>query len=165
MTTNIPTKKIKNSKVYGLVIEAMDTIFLSIQYAYSLEEAFALAKFEFEEQVLTKKLASPNPLVGAKIGLFCIKSIKQLTSEPGWEYKKKLVEKKYSEEIEKVSEAFKGINSEIKLIKTAPKIKLSEDPKNKLMKQIIQNKDFEKFEKNRLLLTEYERNYIKDRLK
>lgn len=160
-------KKIVEPKVYGLIIEFGDTIFLSIQYAYSLEDAFIMAKLEFDRQN-PKRPGVGNPLLGAKIGLFSIKTLKDLMTDP------KLIQKKTEDKKKEIARIFDSFAEAIKP-KTPIAISSPEKPeevkaillaeKNKLMKEIIKNKDRVMFEKSKELLTEAERRYIEEHIK
>lgn len=174
----------KERKMYGLLLETMNpldlgaTIFLSVQYANSLEEAFILAKLEFEKSNPTKV----NSLVGAKIGLFTVKTIEVLNEEHKT-LDARILEHKALEVAEAARwlKATKDLTSSLKPVipgqilgtPIIPKEKPQEIPlsnvsmsqKNLLMKEIIDKKDPNLLEQNKLLLSKEEIEYIKAQLK
>lgn len=146
-------------KVYGLILESPETMFLSIQYAYSLEEAIVLAKIEYEKQNPTK-LGLLSTFMGAKLGLFTIKSIKELTAE-----------KKMEDVIKSVNvvpaplTATEAVHSNEKTGAEKIKLLLTEKQKNELMKEIIDKKDRDLFKKNLNVFSGSEIKYLKNQLK
>ena len=76
----MPNESLKEFKVYSFILETGTTIFLSIQYSSSLEEAFGQAKLEFEKVNGNSKIFAKN-MIGSKIGLFTVKSIEELIKE------------------------------------------------------------------------------------
>lgn len=157
-------KKVEK-KVYSLVVELADISFLSMQCAESLEEAFVLAKLEFEQQNLVQKDIPFN----AKIGLFVVKTVNELINAPDLQ---DIIDTKQQTE-KKVSDAFKILNAQSKteLFETNSKktkkteINKKDSSKNILMKLIIDTKDEITFEKNKSLFTVAERKYLKKQLK
>ena len=60
-------------KIYAMILETKEVTFLSIQYASSLEEAFSMARVEFERTSTQFPKGHPmRNLSGAKINLFTI---------------------------------------------------------------------------------------------
>jgi len=157
-------KPIEIFKVYSLLLEAKEQIFLSIQYASSLEDAFAMAKLEYEKLNPTKQGLN-NPLIGSKIWLFTIKSVTDLIHgvvpiprEPMKFKRLKMDDIKKEQPIEE-----KEIQKEmIETIKKSSGIKFN---KNYLMKTIIETKDLRSLENNKDLLTKNDIKYIKDQIK
>ena len=183
------TRKFIDLKTYGMLIESDKTIFLSVNNAYSLEEAFLAAKLEFQRQ--NPSLGMPN----FKISLFTVKSKKDLTNDyietqrDIREYSKGSVMEKIPasdleiypvmdmlpEEIKKI------IFSDINLKKNNPKKEpeptpvkdkggtkppeLSNEEKNRLINEIIVTKDKKLLDKNKKLFTKAEIGYIKSRIK
>ena len=171
MQTNETIKKTIEPKVYGLILESRETVFLSIQYAYSLEEAFILAKLEFERLNPSRKGIN-NPLIGSKIGLFTVKTIEELTSPENMFNNVENLEKREAAEI------FKGISELISAqgvptpLNNPPEKKVEPPPvvspekeKNTLMQQIIKSKDTVMFEKHKGLFSKAEKAYLRGHLK
>lgn len=171
MSTSETNERTTEPKVYGLILESKETVFMSIQYTYSLEEAFILAKLEFEK-LNPHRRGVNNPLVGSKIGLFTIKSVEELTSSENM-----LI----PEATEKVGEARKVLEGISELMsaqggtpgpENIPE-KIEPDPapvsrkekKNTLMQQIVRAKDMSMFEKHKSLFTKAEKAYLKGHLK
>lgn len=156
-------KKTVSKKVYGLLLEMQNTIFLSVQYAYSLEEATTRAKREYITQV-KKGQQPPGSLYGARISLFVFKELEDL-----------VFEEPEPIEVADTTSSFpldEGINLTpsipMPVIKAPEELKVlpTEDvDKNVLMTEIIKNKDVEKFEKNKKLFTTSERKYLREQLK
>lgn len=155
---------INNRKVYALLIEARDAIFLSAQYATSLEQALAQAKKEYQR---INHLPDMTGLDGAKIGLFTIKTVNELVDE----------NKNFKEDLSKlegilpmvvnpipINKTKITINPEIEQLIEASK-KDTPENKNKLMKKIINSKDFKMFEENKELFSKNEVKYIEEHLK
>lgn len=143
-------------KVFALLIETRETTFLSLQYTYSLEEAFALAKLEFESQENIN--LPPGSLLGAKIGLFAIKPLKVLTADPD------LLKKK----IEVIKGMKKITETLIENITSAVEVVRPESPettiKNDLMNKIVKNKDRALYEEKKSTFNEFECAYIEKHL-
>ena len=156
-------------KVYALLVEFGETSFLSVQLATCLEDAFVMAKFEFEKQNLSK-LGIGSPLIGAKIGLFTIKTVKELTEN---DIKKSIQEMRSKLDIEKKSlekafDEFAKRDTIMQPVKDLPIKKESESPaeeKNRLMKQIIDKKDKNLFEISKSLFSKNECRYIEEHIK
>ena len=147
-------ERVVEPKVYGMLLESRETNFLSIQYAHSLEEAYVLAKIEFET-ILPERKGFNNPLIGSKIGLFSVKTIKELTTQPN--QLDMLLRKQEMTKREKPNHNLITASEEVK---TDP---LSQ--KNVLMQEIIKNKDIEKLRKNKDVFTKSERDYIRALIK
>lgn len=172
-------QRVIEPKVFGLLLENQATVFLSVQYAYSLEEAFLLAKLEFEKQNPMRR-GVVNPLMGAKIGLFSIKTVQELLNSPSLN---DLVDPKIMDEIGKIQEAANKtrdlpVPEDLSPDITKPiseifggqakknKDKTSEiSEKNSIMQKIVESKDKELFEKNKKLFSKAERSYLKERIK
>jgi hypothetical protein len=152
-------KKQIEPKVYALLLKSPETIFLSVQYAYSLEEAFVLSKLEFEKHNPTRTGFS-NPLMGAEIGLFTIKTIRELmeTNRPPLTNTTKKVENVIPSP---VATAMGPEPAEVKKIKLLP----TQAEKNILMKEIIDKKDLKKFRENKDVFSEVEVKYIRGELR
>ena len=172
MQNNLTNEKTIEPKVYGLILESKETVFLSIQYTYSLEEAFILAKLEFEK-LNPHRRGINNPLIGSKIGLFTIKSVEELTSPENMSTNIEAAEK--SEDIkvlQGISELMsaQGIPTALgevpeKKVET-PVIPISpKEKKNTLMQQIVKTKDIVMFEKHKRLFSKAEKAYLKGHLK
>ena len=141
---NNNVKKLIEPKVYGLILESPETVFLSVQCAYSLEEAFMLAKLEFEKQNSIGQ-GYMNPLIGAKIGLFTVKTFGELNA---------------------VSSLLKTSSVEHMMVEIVfPKPTLTEKEKNLLMREIIAKKDRALFQKNLRVFNQTEIKYLEDQLK
>lgn len=168
----------KENKIFAIVIEIRETVFLSVQYASCLEEAFAQSKLEFERinPLIKPKLGSS----GAKIGLFTIKSVEELTEEnfnfnnnraahqkleeeemkkiiPGPSVKNFLNPAKVMEKIDKLVNESK---EEISIIKTENLKK----EKNLLMAKILKEGNEKIFKEFKALLTKEEQLYIREQL-
>lgn len=128
-------------KIYALLIEGKGSMFLSVQYAYTLEDAFSMAQNEFLQQ------APANSLVmqGATIKLFAIKALNQMV----------LQEQKPKEIIPEVSEP------KVIVITKEEGGALS---KNDLMKLIIEKKDVKLLKSSKGILTESEFKFLKNKL-
>lgn len=136
----------QKKKIYSLVLESRSQVFLSTQMAESLEEAFDLARIEY---TLLNPPNGPNPMDGAKIWLFTIKTISELL-------------KIKKDEVKGLSKRIINNNKEeIKEEESIPNIPLN---KNKLILQIIKNKDKELLKKNKKLFTKNEIKYINEML-
>lgn len=163
-------EKTTERRVYGLILESQETVFLSIQFTYSLEEAFLLAKLEFEK-LNPHRRGENNPLVGAKIGLFTVKTLSELTSQ------KRLaaLENITPDEARKMLDGISALMSaeeknptpnevldtpQEKTIELHPRKK-----KNHLMQQIIKDKDETMFKKHKDLFSKAEKSYLKAHLK
>jgi len=155
-----PNKIINAFKVYGLLLEAKEQVFLSIQLATSLEEAFALAKIEYETLNPTMKGLN-NPFLGAKIWLFTIKTAKDLLEGNTPMPKIPMALKRFKVEEEPVQKEQEIQKEMIKTIKESSGIKFN---KNYLMKKIIETKDLRSLENNKDLLTKNDIKYIKDQI-
>lgn len=155
-------KRIK-PKVFALLIEFMESSFLSIQYAYSLEEAFLMAKLEFEKENSKLGLAPLSSLLGAKVGLFVIKRFDDLV------YEKPKIPR--LPDLREVKKAFDEFSTPVMPVLPIPNNKsiVEKKPsltaKNTLMKEIVEKKDFEKFNQNKNLFTKAERKYIEEKIK
>jgi len=153
---------INKNKVYALLIEAPEAIFLSSQYASSLEEALVMAKIEYGN---INHLGNIEPLANSKISLFAIKTITKLM-EDNKEFKKKVslinnIEKNTSKEtsiaviepIQTPTPVLKELSKEVKKL-----------DKNLLMKEIIEKKDIVAFKENKKIFSKNEQKYIEERL-
>ncbi len=147
-------------KVYGMLLEIRETLFLSIQYARSLEEAFNQAKLEFI-RLNPPTVDGDNSLFGVKIGIFSIKNLNEMVHENKIYSEKRLQNialkhKKVEEKIEK--QIRKPV--EIKRVELKP-----EEIKNIIMREIVTRKDPEMLEKNKHMFNDNEMQYLKDKLK
>src|SRR3990167_7004381 len=172
MQNNLIDEKTIEPKVYGLILESRETVFLSVQFAYSLEEAFILAKLEFEK-LNPNRRGINNPLIRSKIGLFTIKTIDELTSPENMLNNTENIEKTEARKVlEGISELMSAqgapsvTEEPIKKEESIPPAPVSKKiEKNILMQQIIKNKDIGMFEKNKRLFTGPEKAYLKGHLK
>ena len=146
MENNKPTGVFK---VYGLLLEAKDQIFLSIQYASSLEDAFTLAKIEYETLNPTSQGLN-NPLMGSKIWLFSIKSVTDLVRGIIPMPKSPMKFKRLNMRDENSQSVIENKEEEKEVIPVKDKessgLKFN---KNYLMKKIIETKDFRSLENNK----------------
>lgn len=163
----------KQYKIYGLIIEVRDTVFLSVQYASCLEEAFAQAKLEFQK--VNPLLRSKVSINGAKIGLFTIKSVQELSEENfNFNINREAYDKIEQEEMKKSSNNSVKSPSIEKFLKPKEVMeKIAQlangqnqdiENKNKLMKLIISQKNKELFEKNKSIFTANETQYLLEHL-
>jgi len=151
-------KILETLKVYSLLLEAKDQVFLSIQYASSLEEAFIMAKLEYE-QLNPTKTGVNNPFLGSKIWLFTIKSVADLVNgvvkvpKAPMKFKRLILEdEKKENEVQKVITETIKENLDIK------------KNKNNLMQKIIKEKDKELLNQSKELLTQNDIKYIEETL-
>jgi len=164
MQNNLPNQILVQRKIYGIMLEARDVAFLSIQTAFSLEEAYIAAKFEFEKQNPNKK-GIHNPLNGSKIGLFTVKPLSELMGPNDMEVINHIAEEEAMKKIEtpKEEEIIKAFEETAdKKVEVKPTL---EEEKNILMKQIIDNKDVKMFNKVKRFFSKTERAFIRDYLK
>ena len=176
--------KFVKAKIYGMLLESNRNLFLSVQYAYSLEEAFYLAKLEFNSQDKNKI----GTLNGAKISLFSVKTLDTLFGDlikidnidtqsntekdtvpnpldggmPSLEDLVDIFEKSLDGESPIVKEN-KPADKVLKMLLGDPDI--IPKTKNEIMKEIIEKKDIEMFNRNKGMFTAAERKYIRERLK
>jgi hypothetical protein len=179
--------KLVEKKVFGMLIESSKTLFLSIQAAYSLEEAFFLAKLEFEKISPNKR--GLNDIVDAKISLFSSKTLTELDNTPetkdmtfgDFQPIKVNTAEDEMKEMERLMRSFEGEppsrmmkienrKSERKTldIPVVPVEKAPPTPaeiKNELMLLIIKTKDVALLEENRKSFSTSEIKYIEERLK
>jgi|2_EtaG_2_1085320.scaffolds.fasta_scaffold00049_31 hypothetical protein len=182
------TSVVVQPQVFGLLIEFPENSFISVQCAYSLEEAFALAKMEYEEQ--NASFGKRETFAGAKINLFAIKTLDEIQNAPSL---REVIEKSEERIKGQMSEAlniFKRIDentlkntsgisptqpdfvaplriplNDAPAPKKAKPLKLTKIQKNKLMKQIVKDKDKDSFEKNKSFFTLAEQSYLLEKLK
>jgi hypothetical protein len=166
-------------QIFGLLIEFPNNSFISVQCAYSLEEAFALAKLEYKEQ--NYRFGKRETFVGAKINLFTIKTLDALLHAPSLREVIEKTEEQTRKQMNDVLNIFKKIDEnslknlpgfsnapltqkqeEVEKPKT---VTLTKVEKNKLMKQIVKDKDKGIFKKNKDFFTIAEQSYLLDRLK
>ena len=169
----------KEKKVFGLLLESLQTMFLSIQYAENLEEAYALAKNEFSRMNPSLvKNGVPVSLAEAKIGLFTIKTMNELISNniqinQNDNIVKNTISKNVIEELpivkdlKELGEIFNSFSdSEKEKSEQNKKQKLTpEEEKNLLMKKIIDNKDKQLFKEKKSMFSKPECAYLKSFLK
>lgn len=152
-------------KVFALLIEFGDTNFISVQSAFSLEEAFILAKLEFEsiqEQMLEQRRIAPKTGV-AKISLFASKTVYELNNPPEVN-----LTAEEGERIKRTVDTIKKIDEKEKKEKENNKETIEKKnyrEKNELMAKIIDSKNKDMLEENKHLLTESEIKFIENSLK
>jgi hypothetical protein len=145
--------------IYSLILEGKGITFLSIQFAYSLEDAFSMAQNEFIRQ---NPKASPEVMQGARINLFAIKTIDQLFA------KTKIIEKESEPGVLLPGQAIKvQVPVRRSRIKEGPKevIKEVSLTKNELMHKIINDKDFKLLKISTNIFTKAEIKFLKEKLK
>ena len=151
------TQKSVSPSIYALILEGRGTVFLSIQFAYNLEDAFSMAQNEFIRQ---NPKVSLDVMQGARINLFAIKTIDQLFSE--------------THVVDTPKET--GILQRGQAIKVpVPKPKVKEEikeevkevslTKNELMHKIINDKDFKLLKMSTNIFTKAELKFLKEKLK
>jgi len=150
-------KKLIEQAVYSLLLEYPESSFLSIQYAYSLEEAMYQAKEEYCE--LQKKILgnSFRETYAPKLSLFASKSLDGLVNDS--EMRDKMFE--HYNKMQKAKKVIK--KDDIKKRIKSDKVGLKNN--NDLMKEIIEKKDLELLKKNIKVLSDSETLYIKSKIK
>ena len=143
-------KKERKSKIYGVMLEIREKMFLSIQYADSLEEAFSLARLEFE--ILNKEDS-----FGAKISLFTSKSPEQLIRENHtYGARKKKLRSTKKEKLE----------GKIPFPKKAIKIEEPEwKKKSNTMQKLIDTNNLKAIKSKSVQFTKEERAYMRDKIR
>ena len=130
-------------KIYALLIEGKGSMFLSVQYSYTLEEAFAMAQDEF----LKQSPANPSIMQGATIKLFAIKEVGQMLLPEEKKTEVPVVPIPIEEKVIVItSEEGKGLD------------------KNDLMKLIIEKKDINLLKSSKGILTKSEFKFLKDKI-
>jgi len=176
-------------KVITLLLESSKTFFLSVQYAYSLEDAFVMAKMEFEK--MNPRSRGGNSLDGAKIGLFSVKTMDEFVAEtelPTINNSIQTLENGVGQikigalegedlvdMLEQVAKPIRRFgHNPFKKPEPAPKIEViapelvtqtPEQKKKEIMEQIIKTKDRRILEMNKDLFTPYEIMYLEDKIK
>ena len=145
----IPDNRVlREPKIFGLLIENQRTLFLSVQFSYSLEEAFLMAKQEF----IIQNPKSEEKLLGAKISLFTIKNLNEMffdsTNQPA-------IIKVEPDPVTHIPVLRKIQESPIAIVAT----------KNDLMIKIIKNKDLGMLKKNKEQFSSQELKYIREHIK
>lgn len=149
----------EENKVYGMVLEVGEVLFLSIQFANSLEEAFNQARLEFQ------RLNPPKPgthelLLNAKIGLFVFKGTGEMVLE-NEKYRFRKIER--VAKLHQKAAAKEDKQKELPVEYPKPEKIQQLDPqeaKNMIMKIIIDKKDKKMFQKNKSLFNENEAKYL-----
>lgn len=169
-------ERIIKRRVYSLLLESNKFSFLSIQYAFTLEEAIYLAKEEFKKESPQNKFLLNIETI--KLSLYSSKTIEDLNSIV------ELQEAKYNSSVLDSKEV-KSLSDDIdKMFDTLDKeLTINEDKigdqiattknalegvkveKNVLIKKIIDENNKELFEKNKAIFSANERKYIMKRLK
>lgn len=150
--------KPKENNVYAMLLEVRDALFLSVQYASSLEEAFNQAKLEFH-RLNPQPSGFDNSMLGMKIGLFSFKTFNQMISENKNYHERKL--KRISLKKEKIVEKVEPRKDvEIKKVEFS-----QEEVKNMIMAEIIAKKDRKLLREYKELLTENDLKYIENEIK
>ena len=150
------TRKTISPAIYALILEGKGMMFLSIQFAYCLEDAFSMAQNEFLRQ--NPKLV--DTLQGAKISLFAIKSIDQLV--------RKTEQTVTPVPVVNASTQSKPIPKKpvvSVVVPTPQKEEIKMVDKNTLMKQIIDSKSEELLNLNKAMFTKVELKFLRDKLK
>ena len=156
----------REGQIYSLFVETKGVTFLSVQYATSLEEAFAQAKLEFVKTIeKTGAGKRATSLAGAKIGLFTIKTVADMMKEADDFNEAKDAMERQSEQLEKdvilIEESLKKIIH----TRNEPDREEKVHNKNRLMKEIIETKDKGLYILNRSQFTKQEQAYIRAQLK
>jgi len=145
-------QRIKKNKIYSMLLENNYNLFLSIQYASSLEEAYTLAQEEFKHgvsSVIEHNMA--DDFGGVKMLLYTTKE------------RNELVETKKEFNTYDNNRSF--INPPIKIEEQkSNNVNSKNDDKNKLMKSIIESRNIDEFEKNKDKFNKNEIKYIKEQL-
>jgi hypothetical protein len=134
-------------RVYALVVTFPEGTYLSLQSAYSLEEAFGLAK---------KELATRKPTLNAtlfSIGQFDVKDFGSLSE--------RFIE---SPEIQPGVAVAREIPAVSPVASPPPAEKHSVFDKLEVMKTIVEKKDKELYESNKLGFTDPEKQYLEEKL-
>ena len=155
--------KLIEPKVYALLLEYPESSFLSIQPAYSLEDAFVLAKLEYEELRLGNlELRMEERKALPKLSLFTARTLKELSSVPDLLGLQKSL-KKSEDNLIRRQKLFE-VESQVATPKVNEnKKEMSEN--NILMKKIIDNKDKNLFVQNKKKFSVAEIKYIQEHLK
>ncbi len=178
-------EKIIKRKIYSLLLESNKFSFLSVQYAFTLEEAIFLAKVEFEKDNPHKSLLIKSEAI--RLSLYSSKTIEDLNStvsDENIEHNSSPLIKKETKLIpQELQEMFDSLEVEeldkeldkIRKVKEIPEDKLPTeecptplDPKsekNVLIKRIIDEKNEDLFKRHKASLSANERKYIIKRLK
>ena len=151
-------KKIE-PKFFALIVEYVETTFLSIQYAYTLEEAFTMAKIEFSKISRSARLPKPIP-IDAKIGLFTSKTLEELSDN----------RPTIDEIIKEASYPSPETIEKLRKIEENPKHNMAVNlpqmsEKNTLMQAIISSNDPKMLEDNAEQFTKFELKFLKAQLK
>jgi len=140
---NQPTREVK-PQIYGLLLDFPHTSFLSVQCAYSLEEAIVFAKLEFQK---TEELANNSQPIGmAHVNLFAIKTFEELDIGGSQRLQN------FQPMVAKKIKPNKGADIPLNQIQTM---------KNVLMKTIIDTRDVPMFKKYKSTFTLAEQKFIK----
>jgi hypothetical protein len=148
-------------KIYSLVLENKDTSFLSIQVSHSLEEAYLLAKLEFEKLNINKPRFH-GKMEGAKIGMFTTRLLEEIVMIDNALHGINGSIEIEEEHLKEMEEIIKSIETD-KVVEKPPTKEQVKNPvteKNQLMKQVIESKDIEIFNKFKGRFSRAEREYI-----
>jgi len=169
-------EKLIKRKIYALLLESNKFTYLSIQYAFTLEEAAALAKKEFEKENPQRR--SPFDADVVKIGLYTTKNVDELNTTQELKNTNSAMvgtrerSIKAMPDIEDLFDMFEDSDVEVisgpipkELLRDVPTPLTPEEERNLLIKKIIDNKDLELFELNKDKLSLNEKKYIIKHLK
>lgn len=139
-------RKFAEPRVYALTIEGKDFVFMDLQVAYSLEEAFDQAQKEF----LRLNPSFVNKPLNSRIHFFCVKTFQEL-------FKGDVVLKPENNSVPTIP------------LKNNPPVNPLEssiETKNSLMRKIVNDKDkgILLLEQNLTKFTEEEKRYLLDRI-
>lgn len=159
------SKKVE-PQIYSILLEGKGVMFMSMQFAYSLEDAFSMAQNEF----LKQNPINATIMQGATIKLFAIKTIDQLFFEAN--ISKGLVPSlpKFEKELDNLKKEFNQITTPM-LEEITPVQEVKEVvkevvlTKNELMKKIIDDKDQKLLKISKNIFTKNEMLFLKQKIK
>jgi len=140
-------------KIYAMLLERQDALFMNVQAAYCLEDAFQMARLDFE------KVNPGLPKQNFKITVFDVKRIDELFKDPKVESFMKRT-REIPMEVPLVPEAKERVLSSQEIIEKSIARK-----KNHIMKTISENKDEKMFRENKPFFTEAEKQFLRSKLK
>ena len=162
-------------KIYAIILETVfqkmpGSVHLSIQSAYSLEEAFALAKIEFFKLFPVNEKMPDELIPSFRISLFTTKTFREINNSKDLKTQflnSSMIDTKDNtkEEKEMIEDMLNSFNEDEPKMDKKRVVPKKPEGKNDLIKEIIKNNDKDKFEKNKTKFSESERKYIKALLK